>query len=40
MASKTLSIVERDRLIESIVRDHPELARERTLLVQFLDAKG
>lgn len=35
-----LSPAERQRLIDSIVQDHPELARERTLLVRFMDAKG
>jgi hypothetical protein len=33
-------MIERDRLIDSLVSDHPELARERTLLVQFLNVKG
>ena len=35
-----LSPAERARLIESIVNDHPDLARDRTLLVQFMNAKG
>lgn len=35
-----MTIAERNELIDEIVNDHPELARNRTMLVQFLDAKG
>ncbi len=30
----------RNEMIESIIREHPALARERTLLARFLEAKG
>jgi hypothetical protein len=40
MPSSILSAAEKERLVDSIVNEHPELARDRTLLSQFLAAKG
>lgn len=40
MAGTAFTAGQREELLDAIIQQHPELARERTLLVQFLNAKG
>ena len=40
MSGRIIPLPERNKLIDSIINDHPLLARDRTLLVRFMEAKG